>query len=160
MNLKEKLDQYYSQYPANNLSPPAKLQDVLALESELGFQIPNSLRELYLDYSNGGFGPGVFGVNGGYPDDEVEPTYFGDLYRALRDGRDDIPGFYWPDGLIPLASRGCGDYDCIDITTTDGVMIAYGPSGLEEGSDWGDVFYPLKTSFDGWMQLWLEGKLL
>lgn len=50
-------------------SPPASPAAVARAEAALGFALPTTLRAIYLDVANGGFGPGygVMGVEGGSP---------------------------------------------------------------------------------------------
>src|SRR5579872_6535768 len=59
-----------SQFPLmNNFAcPPATIEQFLATEQSLGFSLPPSLKTLYAQLANGGFGPGfgLMGVVDGY----------------------------------------------------------------------------------------------
>jgi hypothetical protein len=50
---------------------PAAEKDIIATEQRLNFDLPETLRKIYLRVANGGFGPGygVMGVEGGFTDD-------------------------------------------------------------------------------------------
>lgn len=43
--------------------PPATLEQIEAAEAQIGFRLPELIREIYLQVGNGGFGPG-YGIGG------------------------------------------------------------------------------------------------
>jgi hypothetical protein len=112
-------------------TPPATLLAVQRAESLVGAALPGLLRRLYLEVSNGGFGPGygVLGVDDGYRDD-MKRTAVDILTR-----RGDWPGM--PDNLLPLCHWGCAIYSFVHCPS--GRMFGWDPNtpstpGLPPGS--------------------------
>ncbi|MEU5530679.1 hypothetical protein ABZ744_27475 [Micromonospora chersina] len=121
---------------------PACAEAVPEAERLLGHPLPPLLRRLYLEVANGGFGPGVLGVAGGYTDD---------LERTAVDRLDPRE----PSGLFPFAYWGCAIYSYVDCSEPSAMMWGFDPnSGLAERS-----FFPEGISLTEWLSRWLEGRL-
>ena len=92
--------------------PPASEDAVIEVESSLGFKIPPLLRLIYLDVSNGGFGPayGIIGVDGG------RASNLGTLAKAFTQMKlgSDYLGLEWKTGLLPFCEWGCNIFSCVD----------------------------------------------
>ncbi|MGW9196693.1 hypothetical protein [Micromonospora chersina] len=121
---------------------PASAEAVADAERLLGHPLPLLLRRLYLEVANGGFGPGVLGVAGGYTDD---------LERTAVDRLDPRE----PPGLFPVAYWGCAIYSYVDCSEPSAMMWGFDPnSGLAERS-----FFPEGISLTEWLIRWLRGRL-
>lgn len=82
------------------------LEELEGAETELGFRLPQLLRELYLRIGNGGFGPGggILGITpGGWKDDAGDTTLDKYMYFASSPTRDET---YI--GLLPFCYYGPG----------------------------------------------------
>ncbi|WP_051450461.1 SMI1/KNR4 family protein [Actinospica robiniae] len=92
---------------SGNLQPSAT-QDALAeAERIIGLPIPTLLRRLYLEVGNGGFGPDLMGVRGGFPS-----ANFDDIADLYQDGPD--PDGVIPDGLVLVYDWGCSIWSMVD----------------------------------------------
>ncbi len=102
------------------------------------------LGRLYLEVGNGGFGPGygIYGLQGGFADDQEEMTLV-DLY--LNDA--DYDG--WPKKLVNLCDWGCNMASAIDCSVPGGEMVFIG--GIKE------FMRREGISFHQWMEDWVKG---
>lgn len=119
---------------------PASAAALAEAEVSLSFQLPPSLRRLYAEVANGGFGPGagLVGVRGGHAD--VNGRTLVSSYAAMR-----VDG--WPERLLPLWDLGCGAWSCLEARATDGHLITIDETG------------PTQTPFtlSSWLEAWLKG---
>lgn len=121
------------------LCPPATATEVAAAEEALGVAIPPLLKLIYLEISNGGFGPGyglfgapyqsggyarrqlveesaaITGVRYDYPDWWLEEK-FADNRTIVSEYRFWSKQFApaWPRSLVPFIYCGCTVYECVD----------------------------------------------
>ena len=98
-------------------------------ESELllGFPLPSSLRAIYSQIANGGFGPGYgfVGVVGGAPG-SVDDTDLATTYRRERElARSQGPFGAWPRRVLRFLEWGCNIASCVDART--GRILRYEP---------------------------------
>jgi hypothetical protein len=150
--------------------PPATEQQLLAAETALGFSLPPSLRTLYTQVANGGFGPGfgIVGVLGGFASTGLGGTIV-DAYHALNveislvDYRQykqesgkhlifELPLTDWDSSLLPLCDWGCLNTSFMDIRT-DQVL---------RGAPISRTTYVLRlqaSSLQEWLELWLRDAL-
>ena len=104
--------------------PPLSPAEMDALSYELGFPVPELVRQLYRDVANGGFGPGY----GLLRFDEIVQTY-----RELHDSREQRDEI-WQDGLIPFVDWGCMIFSCLDTQNAmdgDPIVVRYEPNMTE-----------------------------
>lgn len=141
-----------------NIYPPVTTAALESAEKMLGFALPMTLHQIYLQVGNGGFGPGygLLGLPGGATDDLGENLV--SIYRTYRQSSPDDPYWDWPQRLLPICHLGCAMYACVDCNTTEGIMIWFEPNPHRDGETWDDAFIPLAPSFDAWLQAWLEDK--
>ncbi|WJY50240.1 SMI1/KNR4 family protein [Streptomyces chengbuensis] len=138
-------------YAADQELPgPASSEDVTAFERIVGHPMPQLLRRIYLEVSNGGFGPA----------EVVSLTDTGDwfsdcediamAYRELADPERGIPP-----GIVPLMDRGCAMWALIDFKTADGQMWDWDPNLCCKEH----ALAPLGQSLAGWLTDWLHGSM-
>ncbi|WP_371798696.1 SMI1/KNR4 family protein [Streptomyces sp. NBC_01707] len=102
---------------------PAVPEDVASAERAVGHAMPRLLKRVYLEVSNGGFGPlgAMFLTDTGDWFSDCE-----DLAMAHRDFTG--PERNLPPGLVPLMDRGCAMWALIDVKTADGQMWDWDPN--------------------------------
>lgn len=137
--------------PAPSVLPaPAGAAAIERAEAALGVALPASLRRVYAEVADGGFGPG----EGIVPLSRVVTTY-ADLRRP--DGR--LPrGRSWPVGLLPVVEMDPG-YDCVEAAT--GRVIAWDPEELCEHSRedrFRRSFREIFPSVEAWLGDWVGSK--
>jgi hypothetical protein len=125
------------------MRPPVSAAEVEEAERQLGFPLPDLLRELYLTVGDGGFGPS-YGV---LPLLKPEPGGMGHesvvlLYALLRHDPS------WPERLLPFLDWGCAIASCVDCLSLSLPVIRY-----EE-----EVFTPEAPSLEHWLNDWLAGR--
>lgn len=138
-------------------SPPASPAAVARAEAALGFALPATLRVIYLDVANGGFGPGygVMGVDGGFTDDR-KMTVVG-LHHVFL-GRDpDDPTWQWNEDWLPFCHWGCGIYSIVDARAPYPVSYV-DPGSKDIGAPMSSIVLPHKDTLDQWLDDWMSGR--
>lgn len=117
--------------------PPATPEQLRITEEQLGYPLPSSLRRLYAEVANGGFGPGN-GITGGYggywygwddlyttndqpwsppwPCRLVDLTDYAEQHGPSEDEMT-LPSETWPDHFLHLCYWGCGTSSFLDAST-------------------------------------------
>lgn len=150
--------------------PLATEQQLLATEAALGFPLPTTLRTLYAQVANGGFGPG-FGIVGAI--DGFASTGLGgnivETYIALNanttavDYRHyqldhhnqivfELPHTVWSHQLLPLCDWGCLITSSLDMN--NGQILRGAPTSRTS--------YTLRVqadSLEAWLEAWLQNTL-
>lgn len=140
----------------NFLPLPATLEEVENAEQVLGFKLSLLLRELYLHFSNGGFGRGILGLANGwrggmfpYPTTAVDEYIH---YQQLCNNSETNAS--WEKllkGRLPIAHGGCTIWYLLDCRTDNGAVIEWDAAGLgEEGMG------IAATSLQKWLEYWLD----
>ena len=124
---------------------PCSDGDVAATEVELGFALPDALRQLYLEIGDGGFGPG----DGLFGRERLVAKYREMTGEAV--GQD---GEQWPAHLLPIAGA---DWDLISIDRDSGRLVYFDAEELaEEAPDsWQKAFKPEADSLADWLADWI-----
>lgn len=150
-------------------SPCMTTAELEETEIRLGFPLPQTLRDIYLNVGNGGFGPylGLFlgGVNG-FEDEGYNVVTHYHLMRSEPNR------FHWPERQLTFFHWGCACRCTLDCTVADGVVayhdstefdIRFAPD--DPGHDGDPVFEDALPAFRfdaptlaNWWQLWLDGK--
>ena len=145
----QRLGQRMSTPEVRDLPDPADPPGLEAAEAELGLRLPSTVRRVYLEVADGGFGPG----EGLLPLSDVVAAH-----RELRKG-DELPrGRTWPTGLVPLVAGNPG-WDCVDATT--GRVIAWDPEELSERSSeqrFQASFREIHPSVEAWLAEWVTSR--
>jgi hypothetical protein len=131
--------------------PPCTMADVEEAEQQLGRPLPDLLRRLYTEVSNGGFGPGVLGLKGGWFDESGNTLV--ENYFAIQEGLEDIGE--WPDGLLPLCDPQLAVTICHH---PDGhiVEIDFDEVDFDEGEGWDEAFTDKYPDIETWFRAWLN----
>jgi hypothetical protein len=131
------------------LPPPADLDALDRAERELGFALPPTLRRLYAEVANGGFGPG----SGLLPIEGVV-----DAYREL--GAATPIGRVWPERLLPIVHHDPW-YDSVDAGSATERIVTWDPEELHERSseaDWQRSFSEVAPSLEAWLSEWVDSR--
>ena len=138
--------------------PPLSEAEVLKAESELGFSLPETIRHIYREVANGGFGPayGLLGLTGGMLNEDACDSLRQYKFYATADPDD--PHWHWPHGLLPVGHLGCAMYLCVDCTEPVGPIVWFEPNPHENGLPWDDSFIPFAETTTEWLSAWLDGE--
>lgn len=151
---------------------PVPLAELAKRERELGFQLPEILRQLYLRVGDGGFGPGygIFGL------DKAANWYLSELQHAAdKENAVWNPGnkqWFWLKQMLPLCEWGCGIRSCV-LCSVPGAPIIRQDTNLDlediQNSIEAHHLYPNFEHFDyacwveassieAWFEAWFAGK--
>ena len=138
-------------------SSPASPAAVARAETTLGFALPATLRAIYLDVANGGFGPGygVMGVEGGFTDDR-KLDIVGRYQNFLAPDPSD-PEWQWQATWLPFCHWGCGIYSVVDAVAPHSVFYV-DPDSKDIGAPMSSVVVPHKDTLDAWLDDWMNGR--
>jgi len=122
------------------------------LEKDLGFQLPDLLKRLYLEVGDGGFGPGygMFGAKSGHHLSD-EPFTLAEIYHTNHNGD-------WPDMLVPICDWGCIIWSCIDCSHENYpvVMMFWDWTDPETGKEC-HGYLSEGIEFREWIEAWADG---
>lgn len=140
--------------------PPAPEEAIASTERRLGFRLPPTLRTIYGEVANGGFGPGygVMGVENGFPDDLGHTV--ADLYESYRQPDPEDPTWVWPERYLPICHWGCIVYSVVDCTRSPNPVYFADISAWETGEPMETILRLHRPSFEIWLGDWLDGKKL
>ncbi len=138
---------------------PVSARQLAAAEEELGFALHPLLARLYCEVGDGGFGPeyGLFRLATGPQDGAISETE-GPLtaaYRARRAANPADPGWFWPDGVVPIMTWGCGMLACVDCRSPEGTVLLFEPNPVDD--DWADAWFVDQDSLAAWLETSLSG---
>ena len=118
----------------DGLTPPPPVPDaaVQRAEAELGFALPPLLAAAYRTVGDGGFGPEyhLLSLLDGPTDEHVVALYTAN--RSEFAGTD----WAWPEGVLPIMTRGCGMYACVDCRSDDGTVLLFEPNPGDPDQAW------------------------
>jgi hypothetical protein len=144
-------------------APPVGQGKVAAAERELGFTLPPLLSMVYLEVSDGGFGPGQDVPIPGY---NTALLYSLDkavaAYRAARTPPDaSLPVWPWPEGVLPLLYWGCFGHAAVDCRDDAAPVVMFEEDRAAEQSD-GTWVIDEAWTLDApnlaiWWERWLNG---
>lgn len=146
------------QYATRGPFAPLADADIRVAEASLGLALPPTLRRLFAEVANGGFGPayGIMGLTGGMPDDLGRDAVT--LWRRFREPDPHDPMWSWPEQLLPVCHLGCAMYLCVDCSDPAGPVVWFEPNVHgNTGDPWDDSFNVLAASTEGWLSAWASG---
>lgn len=137
--------------------PPCSFETIEKAERELGFRLPDILKDIYTGIANGGFGPGygIMGVDGGFTDDMDANVV--SLYRSYRQSDLEDPSWVWPHGWLPICHWGCIVYTVVDCVNQPNRVLFVGVADREEGQPIEEVAVESRPSLSEWLDAWLSG---
>lgn len=129
----------------SELPPPATPREIQRVEASLGFGLPPTLRRVYGEVANGGFGPGY-----GLVSIERMAAEYEDLCKVMPP-----TGHEWPDGLLPVIHHD-PDWDCVEAST--GRVVAFYWEEVDEDIDaaqFARAFHELAPTVEAWLEEWV-----
>lgn len=126
------------------------------VEKRLGFKLPNLLRKLYLEVSNGGFGPGYGLLSFGNGAKNEQGQDIVEIYEEFRKDNPTDPLWKWPEKFLPVCKLGCGMYICVDCSTEEGATIWFEPNPRCYDEPLSDYLIPKTSSTEQWLAAWLD----
>ncbi|HEY7123556.1 MAG TPA: SMI1/KNR4 family protein [Ktedonobacterales bacterium] len=147
-------------------APPVSEEEMRQAEAALGFTLPPLLRRLYLEVSNGDFGPGLLRLN----DDpsshrQSYPPSLVSWYVEYRSATQQYLDEWWgdeeedrpmvcPEKLMKIADWGCNIYSCLDCTK-EACPVLRNDNNISFRT-----FAIEAPSLHQWLEDWLDGKQL
>ena len=134
--------------PPPSLRPAATPPMLAAAEASLGRPLPPTIRRVYGEVADGGFGPGsgLLGLA-----DAVA------TYHAFRVRPPMAPaGEAWPEWLLPILRYDVG-VDAVDLET--GSVVGWDPESLTErsgGPAWRRTFQEVSPDLGAWLDEWVR----
>lgn len=148
------------------LSPVVSPQALAAAEETLGFALHPLLARLYQEIADGGFGPvhRLFPLDGPAGDDRdrVPVTAAYAARRAARpDGAEpagdrDGADWFWPEGVVPVATWDSGMLAAVDCRSDEGTVLLFDPESAD--GDWADAWFIDADSLARWLETSLSGR--
>ncbi|WP_206184445.1 SMI1/KNR4 family protein [Thermoactinospora rubra] len=139
------------------LPPVLSSEDIARAESTLGFPLHPLLAQLYKKIGNGGFGPeyGILGLTEGGHTSDAGLTAV-EEYRQRRAADPSEPGWFWPEGVLPILTWGCAMYACVDCRSEAGTVLLFEPNPVDDGR-WADAWFVDSPSLAEWLDTWTRG---
>jgi SMI1 / KNR4 family (SUKH-1) len=144
------------------LPSPVSPQALAAAEKTLGFALHPLLARLYREIADGGFGPEyrLFALDGTAPGGAAaDDTGGGPLvaaYLAHRAGNPQDAGWFWPEGVVPFLTWGCGMLACVDCRSPEGTVLLFEPNPVD--GDWAEAWFLDADSLAEWLETSLAGR--
>ncbi|MCQ4040655.1 SMI1/KNR4 family protein [Streptantibioticus rubrisoli] len=140
------------------LRPPVTDDELAAAQETLGFPLHPLLSRLYREVADGGFGPeyGLFRLSasdGGQPSETAGPLTAAYLDRRAPDRSD--AGWFWPEGVVPIMTYGCGMLACVDCRSPWGAVLLFEPNAAED--DWAHAWFVDSPNLADWLEASLDG---
>lgn len=132
-------------------------REIAAAEHRLGFRLPQLLRAIYGEISNGGFGEayGFLGLVGGATNESGQDS--SSLYESYREADLGDEHWHWPEGLLPVCQLGCGMYHCVQCLDEALPVIWFEPNPHTPTLPWDESFIPFSASLREYLSAWLDG---
>lgn len=149
--LAEEIQRAASTPVESGLPPPADPKTVDEVEAKLGFALPHSLRRVYCEVADGGFGPG---------EGLLSLREAAERYERLRVSEVVPKRTTWPEGLLPVVDHD-PSLDCVECRT--GRVLSWDPQELAEWStprSWRRSFSEVAPTVEAWLGEWVTSETL
>lgn len=129
--------------------PPVSKSEFAEFERESGLELPDTMRRIYTEIANGGFGPS-WGLNPLTHETQIS-IHGWDRYERSH-WENGVPPTAWPDPLIRLCEIGCNAYFGVHLNGTDFPVYIVDPqNGGDTEVDW---LEPQNVDFATWINEW------
>jgi hypothetical protein len=126
--------------------------EISAIERQLKIEFPITLRRLYAEIGDGGFGPGYGFLAMRKPEDQQSDTVVS-LYEVFKENDPEDPTWKWPDELLLISDWGCAIRTGVVCST--GQVVVFDPNLYD--SDWAATFLDQRCTLDEWLAKWCDG---
>ncbi|WP_145177955.1 SMI1/KNR4 family protein [Gimesia aquarii] len=141
--------------PPQKPNAPIKLEDVIYVESQIGFKLPPIIRQISTEVADGGFGPD-WGINrlkhplnlpfGPHWEIKMSVESWHKLYHTSND---DNQLATFPNHFIRYCEVGCNISICVDCTSESGYLFLDDPNAS-------DPIQPMGVTLEEWLLQWLS----
>jgi hypothetical protein len=135
-------------------------EEVLHLESKLGFSIPAAFRTFLLQYNGGRPVPSAFAIEGGdgnsYDAIQVFLRHNSPIESSNLVWNNKVTKSRLPRRLFPIARTGCGDYVCLARYGDDAGAVYFWDTHCDVDDPITDHLYWIADSFDEFLDLLQE----
>ncbi|MFJ6216503.1 SMI1/KNR4 family protein [Streptomyces sp. NPDC092296] len=141
-----------------DLPPPVSAPELAAAEAALGLPLHPLLARLYREVADGGFGPGYGFFRLGTDKDGGPDRTEGPLTAAYPGPGAVDPAdedWFWPEGVVPFLTWGCGMLACVDCRSPEGTVLLFEPNAV--GDDWSGAWFLDADSLADWLETSLSG---
>lgn len=147
--------------PMPRVAPPATEAEIDAAEMELGFPIPNLLREAFMKVGNGGFGP-HYGLEGvpTIPPNALTSDIVKLYQRYSCEPSPESAPHVWPCGLVPIVSAGCLKIECADFSRTPHAVYLYDGNDCDLQRPAFESMRRICASIEKRLELWLADEMI
>lgn len=136
------------------LSSVLSIEQINQIETELGFPLPDILKQCYLHIGNGGFGPGY----------GLLPLIASKKYLTGED-EESVLSFskefiscefsFWEKSCIPLVHWGCGIYSFMDLAQPEKNIVIFDGNNFEEDVPESGVFETTRN-LQSFLEAWVN----
>ena len=139
--------------------PPATKEQLSQTEKELGFPLPEFLKNMYLEVSNGGVGPayGLMNVTDEDYDPRADDTSIV-AFHKLSTSDDEDDAWRWPERMLCIAVVGCGILWCLDCWKDELVYFAGDNVDPEDTDRFNAAFHRTNHTLQQAIAAWLTRK--
>lgn len=137
-------------HPPTKAPPPAGEEQVAAAEAELGFSLPEALRQFYLEVADGGVGPG----DGIYSLKQLRAKWCEFTKEPIGPQGQD-----WPANLLPIHGE---EWDVVSIDRDSGRLVYWDLEEIDDDDEadphnptWAASFVAHAGSLEAWLDKWL-----
>ena len=152
LNPKTQIDM--GEFSKNTIPLKVTLEQLANCEKELGFQLPELLKQCYTEIGNGNFGPG-YGLLPLFP---TKKNYNGTEEENILEFNKEFIACnfdFWTPSCIPLVHWGCGIYSFMDLAEPDKNIMIFDGNSFEEDIPESGIFETkrnLNSFFEAWAQ--------
>ena len=134
------------------ISSKYSYRELNEFEFRISRELPASLKRIYVEVGNGGFGPGYGFMSLENNIDTNQETVLNTYHSFCSDDpEDDL--WIWPKELVPIIDWGCAIRSCINCDT--GTVSIFDPN--IEFEKMSEYFIPQGVSLESFLLKWCEG---
>ncbi len=151
-------------YSGDVAYPLVTAEEIIRVESDIRYQLPQLLRRMYLEVGNGGFGPG-YGLLTLVPLIPSVDRSAHAIYRSRTNGANQASR--WSRGTFPFNNWGSGILSCLDLEAGNSTPVfRFDPNiplevtrkYLDGSRELGAGLFKESDSLIEWFESWLDGK--
>lgn len=130
------------------LPPVLSIKDIEKFEQEIGYPLPELLKQLFLQIGNGGFGPG-YGLFPLISDKEENMLNFSQDFV-------DCQFDFWKTSHIPLVHWGCGIYTFMDLDQPEAQLQVFDGNNYDEEDPQFNGVFNIPHNLESFLQAWVD----
>lgn len=124
-------------------------ENIEKFEQEIGYILPDLLKQLFLQIGNGGFGPGY----GLFPLVSSTEENMLDFSKDFVECEFD----FWKTSHIPLVHWGCGIYTYMDLANPGAKLQVFDGNNYDEEDPQFNGVFEIPHNLESFFQAWVDG---